>query len=59
MQNETRLQIVEHACRWSMNMIAEVCNNHATILDSEARQELRNACRSLANAFDLVRAAQK
>lgn len=55
MPNNARLEIVAHACRWAMNMLVEVCNNHVSVLDLCTRQELQNACRSIANASDLIR----
>lgn len=55
METNVRLEIIAHACRWSMNMLVEVCNNHATILDRATRQELQDACRSIANASELIR----
>ena len=49
MSKETRLEIVRHAARWAGNMLAEVLDNHGTILSKEGQQCLRTAVSSLAS----------
>ena len=48
---QTRIAIVEHAIRWSSNILTEVTSNHLGILSPATREHLASALSSLGAAL--------
>jgi hypothetical protein len=51
---ESRLTIVEHAIRWSSNILNEVVGNHGRFIPVEAREHLKQATQELSSAAQLL-----
>lgn len=45
----TQVAILQHAIRWSSNVLVEVSSNHSAALTVNGRQHLHDAIRSLEN----------
>ncbi len=58
MKNTESLTVVEHAIRWSNNILTEVLSNHGRKLNPVAREHLKAAVCSLAEAFESIRKEQ-
>jgi hypothetical protein len=55
---EIRREIVEHAVRWSNNILAEVLSNHGPCIGDEARDLLSQAISNLAEVESAIRRAK-
>jgi hypothetical protein len=55
MTKETRSEIVQHAIRWTANMLVEVISNHGPIMPRQAREHLKTGVDSLHEALRVIR----
>jgi hypothetical protein len=49
METATRQALIDHAIRWSNNMITEVLGNHGMVLSAKKRAKVRAIIEALGN----------